>query len=282
MNRVHTYVVGNRGAVVHNCHHLEGDLWRKAMTDADALYKVGLSATIYLDRVGGTAKGSIWLVGATGRVIYSLTPSDLIRLGWLCRPEITFHTPPDPANELSPGDSWQVVYRDGVVENVGRNRMIAQIAQREVKVLGARTLVTVKQVKHAKLLERSLKAQGLAVGVVTGKTTLAKRNAIVEQLRTREVDVLLGTVFGEAVDIPFLETVIIADGLAAKTLTMQRLRNLTPVDEDDRPRLTPMDPPDVVRVHDFADTGHKTLRRHARERLRTYSSHPEFKIRWQR
>lgn len=259
------------------CHHLEADLWRKAMTQADAMYKIGLSATIYLDRDGGTPKASIWLLGATGPVIYSLTPSDLIRQGWLCKPVITFHSAPDPGFDVE--GSWQAVYRDGIVENEPRNQLIADIASCEVE-LGARTLITVKQIKHCKLIAKQLERAGLRSATVTGKTNMTKRNELVKKLQDRELDVLLGTVFGEAVDMPFLDTVIIADGLSSKILTMQRLRNLTPVDENDRPRLTPMSPADTVRVHDFVDTAHKTLKRHTKDRLRTYSSNKAFKVRW--
>lgn len=262
------------------CHHLEGELWRKAMTRADALYKIGLSATIYLDRKGGTAKGTIWLRAATGPVIFSLSPSDLIEEGWLCRPEITFHTAPEPPLDVA--GSWQAVYRDGVVENEKRTELVGAIVEKEVRELGARTLVTVKQIKHGKAIAKELERRGLSVAFVTGSTPLSKRNDLVEAVRLREVDVLLGTVFGEAVDLPFLETVVIADGLASKVLTMQRLRNLTPCGSDDRPRLSPMDPAEIVRVHDFADTCHKILRKHTRERLRTYGSHRAFIVRWDR
>lgn len=261
------------------CHHLEANLWRKAMTMADAFYKVGLSATIYIDREGGTAKGTIWLVGATGPVIYSLTPSDLIELGWLCRPTVVFHTAPWPT--FDPEGSWQRVYRDGIVENDERNALISQLAEEEVRDLGARVLITIKQVKHAKLMREALEGRGLTAGVITGKTASSKRDSIVERVRTGDLDVLLGTVFGEAVDLPWLDTVIVAGGHASKVLTMQRLRNLTPFDRTaGKVRLTPMDPPDDVRVHDFADVCHKTLKRHSRDRLRTYASNRAFRIAW--
>lgn len=261
------------------CHHLTGALWRKAMTSADAWVKVGLSATIKVDRHGSTARGAIWLVGATGPVLYSLEPSDLIEAGWLCRPIITFLTAPDLPWEINPAGSYHEKYRAGIAENEGRNALVAKIAREEVDK-GNRVLVTVRLLDHVKLLQGHLERAGLRCAVVTGKTAGAKRQAYTEQVKLRELDVLLGTVFGESVDLPFLECVIVADGAASEILVMQRLRNLTPVDENDRALIEPMLVATEVPVYDFADFTCKTLQHHSLQRLRTYKTHRAFRILW--
>ena len=268
------------------CHHLEAPSWRRVMNSCDSLYKIGLSATIYLDKnMRRAEKGTIWLIGATGPVIYELEPSALIDAGWLCRPRITFVSAPpldwaDP-DELDPIDTstFATVYRVGIVEHEARNRMIAKIAREEVDE-GRRVLITARQIKHVDALKRALKGQGVDCVVVTGKTPSKQRRALTDLVRTRVKPVLLGTVFGEAVDLPFLECVIIADAGASKILAMQRLRNLTPVDENDKARTTPMSPSEIVPVYDFADFVHKTLRRHTQQRLRAYRAHRAFIIRW--
>ena len=262
------------------CHHLEAPLWRKAMTFADAVYKVGLSATIYLDRLRNATRGTIWLVGATGPILYELEPSDLIEDGWLCRPVITFVSSPPLPWEID-GSSFPSVYRAGIVEHEARNELVAKIAREEVD-LGRRVLITVRQLKHVKLIEAALRGVGLSYSTVTGKTPGGKRRELTDTVKRREADVLLGTVFGEAVDLPWLECVIIADAGASRVLAMQRLRNLTPVDEWDRSLLSPMETATEVPVYDFADFDHKTLKRHTRERLRTYRSHRAFRIIWRR
>ena len=279
VSRVHTYVVGESGVVVHNCHHLEADLWRKTMLLCDARYKIGLSATIYLDRLRHATRGTIWLVGATGPVLYELEPSDLIEQGWLCRPVITFLTTPDLPWEIG-SDAYATVYKAGVVEHEERNKLIAKVAKREVD-RGNRVLVTARQLNHVDRIKRRLKALGLSVAVLTGKTPAKERKRLCERVKRKEDDVLVGTVFTEAVDLPFLECVIIGDAGASRIAALQRLRNLTPVGENDKPLLEPMKKASKVPVYDFADFDHKILRRHTKERLAVYKSHRAFMIRWE-
>ena len=249
------------------------------MTMADAPYKIGLSATIYLDQLRRATRATIWLIGATGPVLYELEPSDLIEQGWLCQPRITFITTPELPWEIEDGMSFATVYKAGIVEHAGRNAAVATIAREEVD-RGNRVLVTVRQLNHVKLLEAALRAEGLSFATVTGNTPGPKRNALTGLVKDRDRDVLLGTVFGEAVDLPFLECVIIADGGASRVLAMQRLRNLTPVDPEGKPLNIPMDVATVVPVYDFADFDHKTLRNHTQTRLRTYREHRAFLVRW--
>lgn len=265
--------------VFDECHHLEGEMWRKLMVKADARYKLGLSATIFLDRDAGTPSGTIWLVAATGPIHFSLTPSDLIELGWLCRPVIRFVDAPDA--DVDEATSYAAQYRDGIAENHGRNELIAKIAQRHV-LDGDRVLITLARLNHVKLVERALRAAGLSVAVIIGKTSRNKREELVAGFRGGDLDVLIGTVFGEGVDFPWLDVVIVGDAMASETLTLQRLRNLTPYDpETGKASSAAMDDPVRVLVYDFVDTCSKTLARHTRARLATYRDHEAFEIkRW--
>lgn len=272
---------GSQAVFFDECHHLEAPRWRLIMNRADALYKIGLSATIYLDKQRGTELGTIWLVGATGPVLYSLTPSDLIEAGWLNRPVITFVSAPDPDVVIDSEAQFTTKYRLGITENTGRNAKIVELAARE-SLAGRRVLVTVRHLAHVDELARMMRGLGLVVSVVTGKTPAEQRDELCADVRDGRADVLIGTVFGEAVDLPWLETVIVADGLASKVLTMQRLRNLTPVDEHGRPLREPRIPPDEVPVYDFADFGERLLAEHSAKRLAAYREHPSFRVGWQR
>jgi superfamily II DNA or RNA helicase len=261
------------------CHHLEGETWRKVMLKSDARYKLGLSATIHIDRDEGTPSGVIWLVAATGPVHYSLRPSDLIEAGWLCRPVINFVTAPDGDVFVDESASFAAQYRDGIAENHGRNELIADIARRHV-VDGDRVLVTLSRLNHVKLVEAALREAGLSVAVIIGKTTPKKRRELVAAFRTGELDVLIGTVFGEGIDFPWLDVVIVGDAMQSVTLTMQRLRNLTPYEEGGGARTVAMATPVRVPVYDFVDLCSKSLARHTRARLSTYREHEAFEIRW--
>lgn len=281
VEQTHTYLVGDIGAVVHNCHHLTGDTWRSAMLKSDARYKLGLSATIDAVKEREMSDGAVWLVAATGPVLFSLQPSQLIREGWLCRPEIRFVDVPD-AEGVDDASGWHDLYRGGIVENERRNEAIADIAKKHV-LAGERVLITMVQVKHTKIVVKALKEAGLSVAQITGGTKTKDRARLVEQFANASIDVMIGTVFGEGVDLPWLDTVIIGGGMSSTTLTLQRLRNLTPYDkETKKARRTPMETPVVVVVYDFADFSAKILANHSRTRLATYAENKAFRVVWQK
>jgi len=169
-------------------------------------------------------------------------------------------------------------YRLGITEHEGRNAMIASLANAHCERRD-RVLITTKQIKHTKQLEKLLKGLGLQPVVVIGKTPQKKRAAMIQQVQRREGGPLLGTVFGEGVDMPWLDVVIIADGMSSPILAMQRLRNLTPYDPlTDRAPKEPILPAPLVLVYDFADDCTPVLASHSRERLATYGEHEEFEI----
>jgi len=258
------------------CHHLTGDFWREVVTGSDARYKLGLSATIEID----ADASSVWIEAATGPVLYALTPSDLIADGWLCRPLISFEVAPEPPGGVDGSLPWSTQYRVGIVENAARNARIAALAL-EAVLRRERVLVTLRHVAHCATLRAELEGVGLTVAEITGSTPAKKREKLSEAFRTGELDVLIGTVFGEGVDLPWLDTVIVGDGGASPVLTLQRLRNLTPYDPlTGRARVSPMEVPVVVRVHDFVDLATKSLASHSRARLRTYREHEAFDVRW--
>lgn len=263
------------------CHHLTSDEWRGLLEECRARYKIGLSATIYFDHEEGTPKENVVIMAATGPVVHALTPSELIEQGWLCRPEIHLLEAPEPVEPPPIAEAYTAIYRWGIVENGPRNDRIVEIVRRCIS-RGERVLVTVMQVKHAKILKKLFEAAGMSPGVVTGETPNSRREQIVADVKSCKLDVLIGTVFKEAVDLPFLETVVIGGGMASKVLTMQRLRNLTPVDEHDRVIQEPMKPARVVDVYDFMDRCHRFLRDHSNKRRDEYRSHEAFIVRDER
>lgn len=263
-------------AIFDECHHLTGDEWRKPLLKSDAFYKLSLSATIDLDDSGEISTFHRWLELATGEILFSLEPSDLIEAGWLCRPRITFVDSPDPQEEIYLDDPFATKYRVGIVENFGRNKKIAELAKRHV-LAGERVLVTAKQVKHVNRIVKALKAKGLSVAKIIGSTKEADRVKQTEWFRTGRRDVMVGTVFGEGVDLPWLDVVIIGGGLKSMTLTLQRLRNLTPYEKDTgRSRRTKMSPAEIVQVYDFADWQDAVLQIHSLERYEIYRANRAF------
>jgi superfamily II DNA or RNA helicase len=245
------------------CHHLEGKRWREVLEACDAPYKLGLSATIWFDKEGEVPRGDIWVRAATGPVLYSMEPSDLIRMGYLMRPLIRL-IPLRCAPVIA--DDYQSAYKAGIIEHAERNALVAREARKAVDE-GLATLVVTSRLEHVATLEAALAREGLKVGVIVGPTPPDERRERVAQYIQGSINVLLGTVFGEGVDIPKIECVINAEGGQSKKATMQRFRNLTPAEGKEHALFI-----------DFMDTHSKWLAKHSRQRLKTYRENDEFDI----
>lgn len=245
------------------CHHLKGKSWRTILDQCDAFYKIGTSATIFLHRKRATPMGSIVIRGVTGPVLYQITPSELIRQGYLVPPKIELVSIQGPPAR---GGSWDEVYDRGVVHHNVRNAAIARKA-REYHDRGLTVLVNVRLLEHVEVLEDALKDVGLSVAVIIGDTPKTERDRKVAAFVRRDVAVILGTIFKEGVDIPAIEGVVNAAGGKSKIAAVQQFRNLTPADGKSHAVLA-----------DFMDMHNPTLAKHSLERLKVYRSHEMFAV----
>lgn len=257
---------GMDGQIFDECHHLKADQWKEIMLGRgmDCHYKLGLSATVYFDPGSEVLANNIWLKAATGPVLCDISPSELIRQGYLMKPDIRMIPIEGPAVEAG----WRGggAYAEGVVEHHYRNQSIVKIA-----VLSAledkRVLIITRRLEHIRILAEMCLEAGLQVDFIHGDMDGKKRKVKKARFEDARTQVMIGTVFGEGINIPWLEVVINAEGGAKIESTMQRLRNMT-VQEGKG---------DVV-FYDFADLHHDHLARHSHERLKHYLTEEEFQI----
>ena len=246
------------------CQHLAGKVWRRLLESFDAIYKVGWSATIFLHRKKETPKGTIWLRAATGPVRFKITPSELIELGYLVPPRIDLVRVTDEV-DVDPKD-WPGAYDAGIVHHEERNGKVVDAVLRWRRE-GMSALVVVRTLDHVDVLEDLLLEAGLSVGVIVGETPTGERKRLIRRYEKRKIDVLLGTVFGEGVDIPRIQLVVNAEGGKSRIAVVQRFRNLTP-DEGK----------ELAVLVDFADLHHPILAEHSTERLKEYRRHSMFDV----
>lgn len=252
--------------VFDECHHLEGEEWRSVLTESEAPYKLGLTATDDLAADGEAERSTIWLKAATGPVLIRVTPSELIRLGYLARPTIRLHKIKTPRG-ISPRRKWSKKLHDKcIVNNIDRNTIIVDEVEWMVKN-GIPPLISTTLLPHTGELARMCAKRGLYPATVTGAGSNRERDRLYGEFEAGRRDVLVGTVFGEGVDIPHLAGVVNAAGGKDRKMTMQRLRNLTMVEGKNK-----------AVVVDFVDLMHPKFAEHSRERLATYRGEPEFKI----
>lgn len=242
-------------------HHLSSDGWCEVMMDFLARYRLGLSATPMLDKAKAAGKGVIWLKAACGPIRADVDISEMIRKGHLVAP--TFHLYRFQAEEKHKERKWSQGLADDVIFlNPRRNGKIAKLA-RVWANKGKRVLIITRRVEQVELICAKLGN----VGSITGAVASAERESRLADFVSGRVPIMIGTVFGEGVDIPEIDVVIIACGGEDEKQSMQNLRNLTPY-----PGKT------EAIVIDFMDMTHKYFAKHSRARLKVYRSESEFRI----
>lgn len=244
-------------------HHLEGERWREALAAVDARYKISLSATIWTeDEEDGYPKASIWVRATTGPIVYDKDVNDLIEDGFLVRPTVRLLSVNAPKIKGA-----YVVARDkGIVNCSDRNALVMDEACDAVR-RGLKVLVVAQELAHVATLVKGLEARGLGVARIVGETPSAERQRLIAQYESGDLQCIVGTVFGEGVDIPAIECVINAEGGASKKAALQRFRNLTPA-----PGKT------VAEMVDFVDLHNNYLASHSLERIRLYRAQRAFVV----
>lgn len=221
-----------------------------------AYWRVGTTATPF----GRSDSRSIYAIAELGPLLYDLDAKDLIALETIARPSIRMVTCPhlDPAVLSLP---WSKLYQTAIVENAWRNAM----AVRAAVVSPGPRMVFVQELRHGDILLEQLRNVGLRADYAQGESSLAKREAMIEDLCTGRRDALVATgVFNEGVNIRNLQTVVIAAGGKSPIAALQRVGRAT--------RRDAATGKTTCTVWDFLDTGHPTLAGHARKRRQAYVS----------
>jgi superfamily II DNA or RNA helicase len=246
-------------------HHILGDMWRKVIQDSSAPYKVGLSATAFLDHEQECELGVIWLRASAGDIRLDISVSDLIEQGHLVRPHIKIYPMREPDDIKHRGWS-QRLHSMAILNNPSRNSLIVKTAK-ELLAQGRRIAIISNRLEQVGALGRLLNQARVPFARLTGQTSVSTRSCSIKRFKQQELNVLLGTVIGEGVDVPEIDTVIVAEGGAGIKATYQRLRNLTPFNGKK----------DAI-VVDFMDLMHPLFADHSMERLSVYRSERAFKV----
>lgn len=263
VENTHTYVAN--GFIVHNCHHLTGNEWRKVMMDIRAPHRIGLSATAMLEDEKELERGVIWLKACCGPIRASISLSTLIEKGFLVRPEIWLYKVPVPVLH---GLGWYSrLLADAVFENDFRNQLIADVTEEIINTHRMRVLIITRRLKQTAVLGRLIEAKGIPFAVLHGSSTKNRRELQINKFKNKEIMVIIGTIIKEGVNIPELEAVINAEGGSDIKATTQRMRNLTP-----HPGKTK-----AIFV-DFVDMTSSYTASHSLQRIQFYRSERAFNV----
>ncbi len=242
--------------IVDECHRTPSRTFTDAVTEFDARYMLGLSATPW--RRDNLSKLIFWHLGD---VHHQVEKRDLIRTGNVLPTDVIFRETEfkpyyDPVHEYSKMLSELTV-------NDERNRLIAGDIAKEATQREGVCLVLSDRKKHCESLWAILKyGYRLRADIFTGDLNTSQRQIVLDRLHAGDTQVLIATgqLIGEGFDCPNLSTLFLATPVRFSGRVIQYLGRI----------LRPAPGKKSARVFDYIDIHVQPLLKAAQERKRTY------------
>jgi len=231
----------------------KGKLSLKAIKSfPNASYRIGMTATVPKDPMS-----RLNLISGLGRVIKDVDATGLIDDGFLTKPLIQIIPVKDTGTVEDTELSYREVYEKFITENDLRNEMITELVKK-IQKKPSKTLVIVKDLKHAELLHESIPNSFK----LEGKDDLSVRQKTIENFKNSEHSVLIGTtIMQTGIDIPEITHLVNARGLKSEIATLQALGRALRIHKSKK----------QVFIYDFFDRA-PYLEKHAKERIKSYES----------
>ena len=208
--------------------------WIASVLETPAIYRVGYSGTPFRSDDEWDYR-DWWLRGCFGPLIFHVDVPFLIEHGFLAPTKVfQVRLPGNP--RLFMVKSWPVAYNVGVVKNKAANRSLAKLAAHAAKC-GRTVLLLCYREDHGRALLGHLKDLGLnslfSLGAdrcleIDESDRFVERTysdkEILQRFETGATSrVLVGsTIYDQGLDLPFVDTVVMAGGWKAKTTVVQR------------------------------------------------------------
>ena len=288
---VYDYLQSATVQVFDESHHMTalqfGDI---ARATPQARYRYGLSATPY----GNTSTDQKRIEALMGDKVASITATKLINEGYLAKPNILVVDIPNTIDSQFPllkrdekgnvvkeiNEEKDMNYHDvnkfAVVKNDEFNDYVVDITL-ESRKAGLNTLVLVNEVEHGNLIQKKLSEKGLEVDHLNAKENPPSDNDIMlNRLREGKTDTMVATIgtVGEGVDIPALDTVVLAHGGKSLVQTIQRVGRCMRIPRgSDKKECVVID---FDRKEKFIGSGSSS--NHLKKRKEIYSLEPAFEV----
>ena len=230
--------------IIDECHHTSSNQMMDVLFKLPGCYRYGFSGTPlkYNDL------DDLKLIAVTGRVLCDVTNEELIEEGWSAKPQIKLHIIENGITELD----YQEAYTTLIVQNELRNGIIV----RESEEAGGVVLVLVNRIEHGKLLNEMIDGSIF----VNGSNSSDYRLSILQDMQEKPGVYIATPIFDEGVDVPNIDTIILAAGGKSHVKLLQRIGR----------GLRKKEGENILTVHDFIDDTNKYLFTHSEKRLKVY------------
>lgn len=235
---------GYDAVIIDEFHHSGAETYRLLNKHAwtKVYYKFGLTATPFRSQ----DHEKLLLESVLSNVIYEIRYQDAVAKGYIVPLEAYYIEVPKKNTD---GYTWQEVYKDLVVNNEPRNKIIYNLLS-SLNAEGRSTLCLVKEIAHGELLYPFRYSYGAD----------QDSKKYIKEFNARHINVLVGTtgVLGEGVDTKPCEYVIIAGLGKSRNAFMQQVGRAF--------RRYPGKESGKVII--FLDKSHKWTRAHFREQCK--------------
>ena len=234
--------------IVDECHHVSSDTMLDVINHIPGPYRYGLSGTPLKYDLLSDMK----LIAGTGEVVVEVSNEYMIETGWSAKPTIYMYII-EESNDLLWKMEYASAYASLIVEDNERNKIIANCASKAKGVV----LILVNHIAHGYALHNAISESVF----VHGSDSTEYRQGVLEVMRAATKGIFIASpIFDEGIDVPAVDTVILAGGGKAHTKILQRIgRGLR--QKDGRNELI---------VIDFIDDTNKYLLKHSQERIEVY------------
>ena len=233
---------------VDETHRVGAPTWLAAVMSIDAFYRFGLTGTAFRND-GGT----MLLWAYSGRKFGEISSKQLQEEGFLAE-SIVYFVDVDKPKNLTPSMTYAEAYRVGVVENIYRNKLIAEIVATHKN---RSILVVVERIEQGEKIEQLLKDLGIDCVYVSG--TSKNRKEIKLDFESGKIRVLIATrIYNESADVPIIEVLINGAGGCSGIAVLQRIGRALRLKEGK----------DKALIYDFYDDFNWRLREHSLIRMR--------------
>jgi len=217
------------------CHHVSAkSLYNVAMNCPNAQL-VGLSATPYRED-GEEMK----IEAALGKIVYKIGRKELVQQGFLSDAVVKVHNiKPD---QYKYWENYQEAYRGYIVDNNNRNFAICEAALEDYSN-NKKVIILCSQIDHMeKLRDLLLITEPL---YINGQIKKKERKEIKEKILAADKGLIIiaSTVYDEGIDLPEINSVILAAGGKSSIKLIQRSSRV----------LTKKIVPEKSIIHDFKD-----------------------------
>ncbi len=190
-------------------HHYTLGEWYKILLKIESPFRFGLSATPFSNDINDwklIALTSTWLVG------HNITNQFMIDKGYSIPPVIHIYKTNLP---FIFGKNYLELI-DYLIKNENRNKLIKDIV---LSYSGKQILILVNRIEHGRILQQMIPNSVF----LCGNDDSLYRLQIKNKFQNKEIKILITTLFGEGIDIPSIEVLVLAYPIASYRHLLQRV-----------------------------------------------------------